>query len=206
MDSTLTKKIIGLDSPEARQRAIRDYRDDLLTAIAEGRIPPSEDLMKELAELNIVAGDFQEAAMAKQMVIARLTLIRKDGKRTIVEVPAGATFNMFYHVYVQEGKRWSTKRWVRTANRNEGLNVINAHAQQPGLEAVAKKIGVFQATSNPIVRTQIQIFKKRAYKRFLAATPESLGMTRLRKSQMPVERWRQRAIPVQLPVAERVAR
>lgn len=64
MDRTLTEKLMGLESPEAVQRAIRDYRDDLLTAIAEKRIQPSEELMKELAELNIAAGDVPEVSNA----------------------------------------------------------------------------------------------------------------------------------------------
>ena len=59
MDSTLTQKVLGLESPEAITRAIRDYRDELLKAIAEKRIEPSEELMKELAELNIAAGDME---------------------------------------------------------------------------------------------------------------------------------------------------
>lgn len=59
MDRTLTEKLIGLETEEAMQRAVREYRDDLLTAIAEGRIEPSEELMKELAELNVAAGDVE---------------------------------------------------------------------------------------------------------------------------------------------------
>jgi len=59
MDSALTQKVLGLESPEAITRAIRDYRDELLKAIAEKRIEPSEELMKELAELNIAAGDME---------------------------------------------------------------------------------------------------------------------------------------------------
>lgn len=59
MDSTLTKKLIGLETPEAVMREIRAYRDDLLTAIAEKRIEPSEELMRELAELNVAAGDVE---------------------------------------------------------------------------------------------------------------------------------------------------
>jgi len=60
MDSTFTQKLLGLESAEAVTRAIRDYRDDLLTAIAEKRIEPSEELMKELAELNVAIGDVPE--------------------------------------------------------------------------------------------------------------------------------------------------
>jgi hypothetical protein len=59
MDSTLTQKLLGLESPEAMQRAVRDYRDDLLKAIAEKRIEPSDELMRELAELNVAAGDVE---------------------------------------------------------------------------------------------------------------------------------------------------
>jgi hypothetical protein len=59
MDSTLTQKLIGLDSPEAVKREIRAYRDDLLDAIAEKRIEPTAELMKELAELNVAAGDVE---------------------------------------------------------------------------------------------------------------------------------------------------
>jgi hypothetical protein len=137
--------------------------------------------------------------------VARLTITRTDGKKTIVEVHKDATFNAFYHVYIQVGRRWSTKRLVRMASRNEGLMAINAHLQTPGLEAFAKRIAVFQSTTNPVVSEKIQISKKRAYRRLLAAAPESLGMVKTRVN-IPVERWRSaRAIPVQLSVAERVA-
>lgn len=141
----------------------------------------------------------------KNNVIARLTVTRQDGKKTIVEVHPGATFHSFYQVYVQNGRRWSTKRWVRVASRNEGLMAINAHVQTPGLEAFAKRIAVFQSTTNRVVSTKIQIMKKKAYRRLLAAAPESLGLSKTRVN-IPIERWRQRGIPVRLRVAEVVGR
>jgi hypothetical protein len=139
-------------------------------------------------------------------LIAQLTLTRKDGKKTIIEVQQGATFHSFYQVYIQEGRRWSTKRWVRTASRNEGLNPAIAHLQQPGLQAVANRIAVFKAVSNPIVSTKVKILKKRIYKRLLTAAPEALGMVKTSPTRIPIERFRARGIAVQLKVAERVAR
>jgi hypothetical protein len=59
MQSTLTQKLVGLESVDEVKCAIRDYRDDLLTAIAEQRIEPTADLMKELAELNVAIGDVE---------------------------------------------------------------------------------------------------------------------------------------------------
>ena len=142
--------------------------------------------------------------MAKSCSIARLTIIRQDGRRTIVEVCLGATFHAFYHVFVQDGRRWSTKRLVRTASRNEGLNPVNAHRQQPGLEAFAKRIEIFQSTTNPVVSEKIQIFKKKAYRRLLAAAPESLGLTKTRVN-ISIERFSpQRGTPIRLRVAETV--
>lgn len=143
--------------------------------------------------------------MNKNNVIARLTVTRQDGKKTIVEVHPGATFHSFYQVYVQTGRRWSTKRQVRVASRNEGLMAINAHRQTPGLEAFAARIAVFKSVSNPITSSKIKIFKKRVYKRLLAATPESLGLVKSRVN-IPMHRFQPRGIPVQLSVAERVAR
>ena len=148
---------------------------------------------------------------AKKIVIARLTVTRADGKKTIVEVQPGATFHSFYQVYVQNGRRWSTKRWVRVASRNEGLMAINAHLQAPGLEAFAKRIAVFQSTTNPVVSSKIQIFKKRTYRRLLAAAPESLGLTKTRVN-LPRERFSQwthvapKPIRVRLPISEAVRR
>ena len=60
MDRTLTKRIVQMDSLEVVQRALRERRDQILTAIAEKRAEPSEALMKELAELNIACGDVPE--------------------------------------------------------------------------------------------------------------------------------------------------
>lgn len=146
----------------------------------------------------------------KANVIARLTVTRADGKKTIVEVQPGATFHSFYNVFVQNGRRWSTKRWVRVASRNEGLMAINAHLQTPGLEAFAKRIAVFQSTTNPVVSSKIQIIKKRVYRRLLAAAPESLGLTKTHVN-IPMERFSRkqhtsRPIRVRLPISEAVVR
>jgi len=147
----------------------------------------------------------------KSNVIARLTIIRTDGKKTIVEVQPGATFHAFYRVYVQEGRRWSTKRQVRVASRNEGLMATNAHLQTPGLEAFAKRIAVFQSTTNPVVSSKIQIIKKRVYRRLLAAAPEALGLTKCRVN-VPMERFSRQVrearkpIRVRLHISEAVAR
>ena len=127
-------------------------------------------------------------ANSSSSVVARLTITRTDGKKTMVEVHSGASFHSFYQVFIQIGRRWSTKRFIRTASRNEGLSHINAHLQQPGLEAVAKRIAVFQSTTNPIVSTKIEVIKKKAYRRLLAAAPESLGMTKSRVN-VPMERF-----------------
>src|SRR3990172_234945 len=141
--------------------------------------------------------------MNKSLVIARLTITRTDGKTTIVEVQPGATFHAFYHVFVQDGRRWSTKRQVRVASRNEGLMAINAHRQTPGLEAFAERIAVFKSVSNPITSMKIKIFKKRVYRRLLAAAPESLGMVKSRVN-IPMERFSQRPHMVPKPIAVRL--
>lgn len=114
----------------------------------------------------------------KAQVIARLTVTRQDGKRTIVEVPADATYHAFYHMYTQQGARRSTKRLVRTANRNEGLPITNAHLHRPGLERLQERLESFGAQTNPVTKSQIRIIRKRAYRKLLEAAPDTLGLVK----------------------------
>lgn len=60
MNSTFTKKLVSMDSLDIVQRALRERRDEILTAIEEKRVQPSQALMRELAELNIAIGDVPE--------------------------------------------------------------------------------------------------------------------------------------------------
>lgn len=130
-------------------------------------------------------------------VIARLTVIRQNGRRAIVEIHRDATFHQFYRFHVQDGKRWSTKTQVRTASRNEALPVINTHLHQPGLDVIEKRLQVFQQQSNPVVSSKIRIFKKRLYKKLCTAQPAELGLTKLTTTDMQPSR---RLIPISIPV------
>jgi hypothetical protein len=128
-------------------------------------------------------------------VIARLTVIRRDGNRTIVEVHTDARFHSFYHFYQQQGRRYSTKKEFRTASRNEGLPVINTHLQKPDLALIEKRLQIYGAQSNPVVETRIRIIRKRAYKRLINAAPDQLGLSRVGIVDLRLRK----PIPVQLP-------
>lgn len=118
-------------------------------------------------------------------VIARLTAIRANGQRTIVEVNQGATFHSFYHYYIQDGLKRSTKRELRTASRNEGLPHINAHLHMPGLEAIARKLQAYTPQANPVASIKIRIIRKREYRRLITASPDVLGLVKVSPMRDP---------------------
>jgi hypothetical protein len=62
MNQDFTKQLILMDTLDVVQRALRERRDEILTAIAEKRVEPTEELMRELAELNIACGDVPEVS------------------------------------------------------------------------------------------------------------------------------------------------
>lgn len=116
-----------------------------------------------------------EVAPAKPIVVARLTVVREVGNRTIIEVNEDATFSSFYHISTQVGQRRSTKRLVRVANRNEGIQpYYRAHLVQPGLKGLAEH---WQKMPG-VVSVKIRIIKGKAYRRLINATPDKLGLTR----------------------------
>src|SRR6185436_626734 len=101
---------------------------------------------------------------AKRVVVARLTVIREVGVRTIVELYEDATFSSFYQFFTQDGARRSTKKYIRSANRNEGLSPwYRAYRMKPGLAAVAEH---FKTMPN-ITSVKVRIIKRRAYKKLL---------------------------------------
>lgn len=109
---------------------------------------------------------------SKKNVVGRLTAIRSVGVRTIIEVHEEATFSTFFHYYTQAGMKRSTKKLIRTANRNEGLHPwYAAYRMQPGLEALAEQLRKMpQFTS-----VKIRIIKKRAYRRLCTVAADVLG-------------------------------
>lgn len=117
--------------------------------------------------------------MTKNSVIARLTVIRENGWRTIVEIHADATFMAFYRYYRQFGNKRSTKEFVRSSSRIEFLSVINAHLHKPGLDVIEKRLLSFGAESNPVISSKIRIIRKRLYRKMLSARPDELGQTKL---------------------------
>lgn len=133
-------------------------------------------------------------------VIARLTVTRANGWRTIVEVRAGATFHEFYRFYRQFGARRSTKEIIRTASRNEGLFLIGNRSVKPGLELIRQRLESYGAPSNPVVKVQLRIIKKRLYRKLLSMVPDELGMLKL-KTQVRIP-----MAPIWMPVrVQRVA-
>ena len=117
-----------------------------------------------------------QVAPAKPIVVARLTVTRAVGNVTIIEVYEDATFSNFYHISTQVGKRRSTKRLVRVANRNEGIQpYYRAHLVQPGLKGLAEHWQKMPGVAS----VKVRIIKGRAYRRLINATPDQLGLTRM---------------------------
>jgi hypothetical protein len=144
--------------------------------------------------------NFGKSNHSKSEVIARLTVTRKNGWKTIVTVQADASFHSFFRFYRQSGNRRSTRELIRTANRNEGLvfSVFTAQTRKPGLELILDRLANYQSESNPIVSHRMRIIKKRAYRKLLSARPDELGLVKT-QGNIPMESWRRpRAIPVQL--------
>lgn len=130
---------------------------------ATQNVRPGSDVIRELVELSQAVED----EPLRSDVVARLTTIRADHSRTIVEVHSNATYSSFYHFYAQQGTKRSTKRSIRTASRSDG----------PSLEMIARKLAVYQSQSNPIVQIKLRIIRKRVYRRLISARPDQLGLT-----------------------------
>jgi hypothetical protein len=127
-----------------------------------------------------------------------MTVTREVGNLTIIEVHEDATFSRFYHIFTQVGKRRSTKRLVRSANRNEGLRpYFQAHLMQPGLERLAEH----WKKQPGVASVKVRIIKKRAYQKLISTTPDQLGLVKT-SVNIPMERFAPLGIPVQLSVAE----
>ena len=113
-------------------------------------------------------------------ILARLTVTREDDSKVIVEVHANATFHAFYRFYTQQGRRRSTKKLTRCASRNEGLHPVNAHLQVPGLEILALRFMHNRFGNSPIANVKIKYFSKKGYRKLIKASPDQLGLTRVR--------------------------
>ena len=120
--------------------------------------------------------------MNKSKVVARLTAIREVGVKTIIEVCENATFASFFVFYTQQGNRRSTKKMVRSANRNEGLAPWHrVYRMTPGLEVIAEHLRGMKQFKSVTVR----IIKKRAYRQLLTAAPDVLGLTKVKRVPDP---------------------
>jgi hypothetical protein len=112
-----------------------------------------------------------------KQVVARMTVIREVGVRTIIEIHEDATYSSFYQFFTQIGARRSTKKFIRCANRNEGLRPwYRAWRMEPGLAAIAEH---FKTMPN-VTSVKIRIIRRRSYRKLLAAAPDALGMARAR--------------------------
>lgn len=162
-----------------QQTSLLDQRTrTIFGALRTGSVPSNREIARELAEIQIRLED----APVKPIVIARLTAFRKNGNRTIVEVRADSTFASFYHFSVQQGNRRSTRQSLRSGCRTEGSGFGLA-----GLDAIAQKLSIYSAQSNPVIQIKLQIFKKRLYKRLLSVAPDQLGLT-VSNCHIPMER------------------
>lgn len=142
----------------------------IMNAVRVGQVPPTSDALAELAEITEAIAD----RPVKSVVVARLTVIRAVGCRTIIEVCEDATFHTFYRIFSQEGSRRSTKRMVRTASRNEGLISYQAHRMTPGLQILADR----WLEQPGVESVKVRILRKRAYRQLVNATPDRLGLTK----------------------------
>jgi hypothetical protein len=145
---------------------LNDRTAQIFKAIQVGLVPPNSDAMNELAELIVVLED-----APKPSVVARLTVTRKNGWKTIVEIHSNARFHSFFHYYKQFANKRSTKELIRTASRNEG------GLRTSGLDAIERKLMFYQNQSNPVIRSSIRIIRKRTYRKLLSARPDELGLT-----------------------------
>lgn len=59
MNSAFVQELLTLNNTEEVKRRIREQRDEILTAIAEGHVKPDKHLTDYLAELNVAAGDVE---------------------------------------------------------------------------------------------------------------------------------------------------
>lgn len=57
MDSNFTQQLIGLDNSTLVVRAMMERRAEILGSIGDCTLEPTEEVMRELAELNIAIGD-----------------------------------------------------------------------------------------------------------------------------------------------------
>ena len=117
--------------------------------------------------------------MSKNVVVARLTATRADDTKLIVEVEQNASFHSFFKFYSQIGMKRSTKKFLRTANRNEGLHPWHrAYRMEPGLDAISRQLAAFSDAPYVFASIKIRVIKKRAYRRLLTAAPDVLGLTK----------------------------
>jgi hypothetical protein len=116
----------------------------------------------------------------------------------IIEVNADATYSAFYQFYTQDGSRLSTKKHIRTANRNTGLPSLNAHLYEPGLEVLRKNLMGDDPMSSQFVSIKVRIIKKKAYRSLITCAPDVLGMARAGTVEDKLSASRR--IPVYLPV------
>lgn len=138
-----------------------------------------------------------EADMARNKVLARLTVEREVGVKSIIEVHADATFREFYRYYTQDGQRRSTKKLVRAANRNEGLRpYYQAYKMTPGLDVIARQ---FEKMPH-VARVNLRIIRKRAYRKALAAAPDELGPLARTTARLPENHhWERGTAPIFIP-------
>lgn len=147
----------------------------ILRAVRIGKVAPNSDALAELAEITMA----NEDAPVKAVVVARLTVTRANGMRTVVEIWADASFHNFYRYFRQNGARRSTKTLIRTASRNEGVSWMKFEPLHPvGLETIASRLENYAGESNPVVKKSIRIIRKRAYRQLLSARPDELGLTK----------------------------
>jgi len=156
MEATYTSKQMG-------RRAAQ-----IMRAVRQGGVSPTSDTIAELAALTQALED----QPVKPIVLARMTVIRENGSRIIVEVEDGSNYSTFFKFYRQVGARRSTKEFIRHGYRGEAGNI------RPCLENIASKLSLVQITTNPVVDVKIRILRKRAFRKLMTARPDELGLTK----------------------------
>lgn len=132
-------------------------------------------------------------AKQKNTVVARMTLTRTNGIKTIVEIHENASFMNFYTWYRQEGR----KVLLRTSNRNDG---VAAHWRAPFQE---KGLDVLAARTTQIMKdvtgVTIKILKKRKYQQMITCTPDQLAGSLPTAPKIAEIIDRSKGIPVSIP-------
>lgn len=131
--------------------------------------------------------------MKKGTVVARLTMLKKDGSKLIVDVKEDASFHEFYRWHRQVGRK--RKVFLRTSSRNDGITPYwRAGFDMPGLDVVAARTTSFM---KDVTSATVKVLRKRKYQALLTCPPNELAGGLPKYESKPIVKVR---LPDRLPV------